>query len=93
MDAMRFERALRDEGFSEIETKSVAGGTHNDEHAHAFEARALVLQGEIALTVAGESRTYREGDVFTMPAGCRHIEDVGPGGVSYVLGRRRADPR
>ena len=93
MDPTRFERALRDDGFSDIERKSVAAGTHNDEHAHAFEARAVVLEGEIALIVDGESRTYREGDVFTMLAGCRHIENVGPGGVSYLLGRRPRDPR
>jgi len=93
MDTTRFERTLHDDGFSEIEQKSVAAGTHNDEHAHSFDARALVLQGEIALTVAGDSRTFREGDVFTMPAGCHHIEDVGPAGVSYVVGRRHAAPR
>jgi quercetin dioxygenase-like cupin family protein len=49
-----------------------------------------VLEGQIAPTVAGVTRTYRPGDVFTMPAGCRHIEDIGTDGGRYLMGKRRA---
>lgn len=90
MNTTEFERALRAEGYESIETKSVAPGTHNDGHEHPFDVKALVLDGEIALTVADRSRTYRAGDVFTMAAGCRHVEDIGAKGVRYVVGRRRA---
>ena len=58
------------------------------EHAHHFDVSALVLEGEITLGVAGQRRTYRPGDQFTMAAGCMHTEDVGPAGVRYVIGRR-----
>ena len=51
--------------------------------------RALVLDGEITLTVSGDARTYRSGDVFTMAAGCAHAESVGPDGVRYLVGRRK----
>jgi quercetin dioxygenase-like cupin family protein len=63
---------------------------HNDEHDHPFEVRALVLDGEIALTVGGVKRSYGAGEVFAMAAGCRHAEDVGARGVRYLVGRRRA---
>ena len=89
MDVRRFEETLRAEGFGELETKSVAAGTHNDEHSHPFEVRALVLEGRIALTVNGATRSYGQGEVFTMAAGCRHVEDVGQDGVRYLVGRRR----
>jgi quercetin dioxygenase-like cupin family protein len=90
MDAAKFETELRAEGFSQIETKSVAARTHNDAHHHPFDVKALVLDGQITLTVAGKPSTYRPGDVFTMASGCAHIEDIGPEGVRYVTGRRAA---
>ena len=61
-----------------------------DTQARAFDVRALVLEGRIALTVDGAKRTYGAGEVFAMAAGCRHVEDVGERGVRYIVGRRRA---
>jgi quercetin dioxygenase-like cupin family protein len=49
----------------------------------------VVLDGEITLTVSGDARTYRAGDIFTMAAGCAHAESVGPAGVKYLVGRRK----
>lgn len=89
MDIAGFENALRKDGFTDVETKSLPAGTHNDDHDHGFDVRALVLEGRIALTVDGATRTYGAGEVFTMAAGCRHVEDVGEQGVRYVVGRRR----
>ena len=88
MDAAAFEKNLHSEGYQQIETKGLPSGTHNDEHGHPFDVKALVLQGEISLTVAGNKRTYRTGEVFTMAAGCKHVEDIGAQGVRYVVGRR-----
>lgn len=57
--------------------------------ATGFEARlALVLDGDITLTVEGKARTFGVGDEFSMQAGCKHIEDVGTQGVRYLVGRR-----
>jgi quercetin dioxygenase-like cupin family protein len=50
--------------------------------------RAKVLAGEITLTHAGASRTYRTGEVFSMEAGCEHAEQCGPVGVTYTVGRK-----
>ena len=87
-----FEFALRRDGFDDIERKNLPAGTLGPEHAHPFDVRALVLDGEIRLTVEGDEYAYREGDIFVMPAGHRHAEAVGPDGVDYLVGRRRTRP-
>jgi quercetin dioxygenase-like cupin family protein len=88
MDRSQFEAALQREGFRDIAVGAKPGGFHADEHAHEFEVRALMLTGDLTLTVAGQRRTYRPGEVFTMARGCLHAEDAGPAGASYVVGKK-----
>jgi len=88
MDPTQFEASLRLDGFTEVETKSQPPGRAVPEHAHPFDVRALVLEGEITLTVDGQGTAYRAGDVFTMAGGCRHAEEVGAEGVRILAGRR-----
>jgi quercetin dioxygenase-like cupin family protein len=88
MDATRFEARLRAEGYPEIRANQMPSDCHNAEHTYPFEVLALVLEGEIALTVEGKARRYGVGDAFSMKAGCAHVEDVGPHGVKYLVGRR-----
>jgi quercetin dioxygenase-like cupin family protein len=83
-----FEDDLKRDGFADIETKSVESHKHVGEHSHPFDVRAKVLAGEITLTRAGVSRTYRTGDVFSMEAGCAHAEQCGSAGVTYTVGRK-----
>jgi uncharacterized cupin superfamily protein len=89
-----FESVLRRDGFDDIQRKSLPGGILVAEHAHPFDVRALVLDGEITLTIEGIAHAFREGDIFVMPAGHRHAESIGPAGVDYLVGRRhaRVDP-
>jgi len=86
----QFESALRRDGF-DVERRSMPPLTVVAEHAHPFDVRALVLNGEITLTVEGVEYAYREGDIFVLPAGHRHAESVGPAGVDYLVGRRLLD--
>jgi quercetin dioxygenase-like cupin family protein len=88
MDPIRFESRLKAEGYPEIRTNELPPGRHNAEHSHPFDVLALVLEGDITLTVDGAARTYRKGDEFSMKAGCAHVEDAGPQGVKYLVGRR-----
>ncbi len=88
MDATRFETELRAEGFQEVLTKGLAAGTHNEDHHHDYDVKALVLEGQITLTVGSGARTYRTGEIFTMASGRRHVEDIGAEGVRYIAGRR-----
>lgn len=91
MDAGAFEKELRERGYAEIATREWEAGRAVPEHTHPFDARALVLEGEVTLTWAGQSRTCRAGDVFEMAAGTPHTEQYGPAGAKFLLGRRRAD--
>ncbi len=90
MDTTRFETELRADGFEQIETKRLPADSSTTEHSHPFDVRALVLDGQIALTVAGVARSYTTGEVFTMAANCKHAENIGTVGVSYLVGRRPA---
>jgi quercetin dioxygenase-like cupin family protein len=88
MDPDSFQARLRAEGYPEIRTNEMPPHCHNAEHSHPFDVLALVLEGDITLSVEGSARTYRAGEQFSMKAGCKHVEDVGPAGVKYLVGRR-----
>jgi quercetin dioxygenase-like cupin family protein len=85
-----FASALRRDGF-DVERRSLLPLCVVAEHAHPYDVRALVLNGQITLTVEGVEYAYREGDIFVLPAGHRHAEAVGPAGVDYLVGRRLLD--
>lgn len=59
-----------------------------DNHAHPFEAKALVLQGELTIHTHASAHTYKEGDIFHLQANEPHSEVFGPEGVQYLVGRR-----
>ncbi|PRY26770.1 Cupin domain-containing protein [Aliiruegeria haliotis] len=49
---------------------------------HAHKAQwGTVLQGEIALTISGETRTYRPGDSYSIPSGAEHSAKVKAGTI------------
>jgi quercetin dioxygenase-like cupin family protein len=87
MTETEFEAELRRDGF-EIAAGTLKPNEHRGEHAHDYDVRGLVVDGEFALTCDGRRRDYRAGDVFTMPAGRPHIEQAGPVGIRYIVGRR-----
>jgi len=92
MDTTGFSQRLRRDGYVEGDPKVLEPGLVNAEHDHPFDVCALVLDGEIALTVEGTETCYRPGEIFTLPAGCAHAERIGPAGVRYVIGRRPPTP-
>ena len=46
--------------------------------------------GQLTLGIGGALTVYRLGDVFVLPPDCEHTEEVGPAGVTYVVGRKNA---
>jgi len=58
------------------------------EHAHAFEANALILEGSITLTIGDQSTQYNVGDVFHLMPQVKHSESYGPNGVKYLVSRK-----
>ena len=88
MDRTEFQTAVRAEHYTEISTVIRPVGYELDEHQHSFDACGLITAGEITMEVDGESRRYKGGDIFRMPAGVVHLESAGPQGVTYLVGRR-----
>jgi quercetin dioxygenase-like cupin family protein len=88
MDTSEFEAQLRRDGYLDIEVKSAAPDVEVGSHSHAFDVRALVLEGEATIACGGEPRTYRAGDVLEVDAGVAHTERYGPAGYRYLVGRR-----
>jgi quercetin dioxygenase-like cupin family protein len=83
-----FARELASAGFNAPIVVERGPNESLEEHAHPFEARALILEGEIALTLEGRETVYRPGDIFHLPRGARHAERYGPSGVRYLVGRK-----
>lgn len=88
MNRTQFETELREQGYLETADRRMQANEVNPEHAHEFDARLLVLEGELTIACEGAERTYRTGDSFAMTAGCRHAEHSGPQGARYLAGRR-----
>jgi quercetin dioxygenase-like cupin family protein len=81
------DRALAD-GFDEVVERRWEPGSVVDTHSHPFEAHALVVQGEMWLTVAGRTRHLLPGGRFALAAGVAHEERYGPEGATYWVARR-----
>ncbi len=47
-------------------------------HSHPHEQMGMVVRGEMELTIAGETRVVRAGDVYVMPGGVEHSVRMGP---------------
>ena len=88
MSPEQFAERLRAEGFSEFVTVEREPGGALDVHSHPFEAKALILDGEITLRVDGRDTVCTAGETFHLAAGKPHAESYGPRGVRYLVGRK-----
>ncbi|MES2887882.1 MAG: AraC family transcriptional regulator [Pseudomonadota bacterium] len=85
-----FEASARADGFTEVLVRHWGADLVLDLHTHAFEARALVTQGEMWLTCEGLPRHLVPGDTFVLAADAPHAERYGPQGATYWVARRWA---
>lgn len=88
MERESFVGVLEQEGFAEIVTVDREPGGALDSHEHPFEAKALIVEGELWIRVGEEERLYKVGDVFHLAAHLVHAERYGPQGVRYLVGRK-----
>ena len=77
-------------GFDEVLERQWKPNTVIDTHTHAFSVKALVVQGEMWLTVGDRTRHLRAGDRFELDYGVPHAERYGAGGATYWVARRLA---
>lgn len=94
MDTSSFEAftaAAKAQGFDEILERSWPAGTVLDTHTHTFSVSAVVVKGEMWLTVGGNVRHLRPGDTFTLERETPHAERYGEAeGATYWVARRNA---
>ena len=88
MNVDQFLQNLRQAGFPEpVEVQQPPHG-YLEEHIHPFAVRALILEGEIEIDLAGEVTRYTVGVVFQLDFEQMHAESYGPQGVRYLASRK-----
>ena len=85
-----FEADARAQGFDDVVERRWAPATVLELHTHPFALKALVVQGEMWLTVGDDVRHLRAGDVFALDLEVPHAERYGPEGATYWVARRAA---
>jgi quercetin dioxygenase-like cupin family protein len=84
----QFERQLREEGFRHTFVWRDAPEAFYPDHAHTSETAHVILEGELTLITAGETRTYGVGERCDVPAGAVHSARMGPRGCRYLIGEK-----
>lgn len=84
-----FRRQAMAEGFEEVIERNWPALTVLDTHTHPFALKALVVDGEMWLSVGPETRHLRAGDTFELAGEVPHAERYGESGACYWVARRR----
>lgn len=88
MDEQGLAAQLEREGFGHTYVWEDGPGAEYPDHTHRMETAHIILNGEMTLTMAGETRTYRAGERCDVPAGAVHAARMGPRGCRYLIGER-----
>ena len=83
-----FEAAAKARGFDEVLVRRWDPDVVLDTHRHAFAVEALVVEGEMWLTVGADTRHLQPGDRFALDRDVAHAERYGAGGATYWVARR-----
>jgi AraC-like ligand binding domain len=83
-----YQSAALAQGFDHVEKRRWSPLTVVETHAHPFAVRALMVQGELWLSLAGTERHLRAGDIFEIDRDTPHAERYGPEGATYWAARR-----
>jgi quercetin dioxygenase-like cupin family protein len=88
MQQAEFEAELKSSGYVEIESKTLDPRPVNHGHTHDYDIRGLVLSGIFIVNQSDAPVTYRAGEIFDVPAGRSHTEEIGAEGARIVVGRK-----
>ncbi len=89
MEQSEFEAWLLRDGY-ELRQGEIKPNEHRPAHAHGFDARLFILDGELTLVRGDDRCTFRAGDTCDVPANTWHEEHTEADGVRYLAGRRTA---
>jgi mannose-6-phosphate isomerase-like protein (cupin superfamily) len=88
MNVAQLEERLQREGFRHTYIWQDGPHAHYPDHTHPAETAHVILDGEMTLTMAGGSQTYRLGERCDVPAGAVHSARMGPAGCRYLIGEK-----
>ncbi len=60
-----------------ISLVDLAPGASIPPHGHLHEQVGMVVKGEMELTIAGETRVVKEGDIYVVPGDVQHSVRLG----------------
>ena len=83
-----FASAARALGYDEVLERDWPARTVLDQHVHPFAVKALVVRGEMWLTVDGQTQHLVAGDRFELAREVPHAERYGEQGATYWVARR-----
>ena len=86
----QFEADCRARGFDEVLERPWAANTQVTSHSHPFDVSALMVQGELWLTVNDQTRHLQAGDTFELSRDVPHQERYGADGALFWVARRHA---
>jgi hypothetical protein len=84
-----FETAALAQGYDEVLERRWAPATVLETHVHPFAVKALVVGGEMWLSVGDQTRHLSTGDEFELERDVAHSERYGDQGATYWVARRR----
>jgi quercetin dioxygenase-like cupin family protein len=88
INEQEFREQLRRQGFSRVYVWQDGAGAFYPDHTHDGLTAHIILDGEMTLTMRGESKTYRTGDRCDVPADALHAARMGPEGCRYMIGEK-----
>ena len=74
-------------GADEVLERRWQPNTVIETHTHPFSVKALLVQGEMWLTVGERTQHLRAGDRFELASGVAHAERYGAEGATYWVAR------
>jgi len=78
-----FSASARRQGFDEIVEREWKPDTEVGTHTHSFAVKALVVQGEMWLSVGERTQHLLPGDTFQLDREVPHAERYGREGATY----------
>ena len=88
MQESNWEKQLHEEGFKRIYVWEDGPGVHYPDHTHDTLSAHIILDGEIAVTIEGMTRTYTAGERFDVDPETVHSARMGPKGCRYLIGEK-----
>lgn len=83
-----YSAAALSQGFDEVVERQWKPNITVQTHSHGFAVKALVVQGEMWLTVGEHTQHLLPGDTFQLEREVPHAERYGDAGATYWAARR-----